>query len=163
MNGPAGGRGDERTQQLLIFNLAEEAYGVDILRVREVRRWEAARAVPNLPKHIKGVINLCGDMVPVTDLRVRFRSGPAVYRATTVVIVVSIRWDGCVLPLGLVVDGVTDVLLAAQQEIKPSPGFGARVDARFISGMVAAQGRTILLLDADRLLDGDELDRLESA
>jgi len=144
--------------QYLSFSLGGEEYGLDILKVQEIRGWESVRQLPDMPDYIKGVLDLRGSIVPIVDLRLRFRVGEARYTPTTVIIVVGVESGGSNRVMGLVVDGVSDVLDVAADAMRPAPALGARINTRFIRGMVTRDSRMVVLLDVDKLLDPDELD-----
>ncbi len=148
----AGGHG-----QYLSFNLGGEDYGLDILKVQEIRGWEAVRQLPDTPDYIKGVLDLRGTIVPIIDLRIRFHVGVAEYLTTTVIIVVATAKDGRSQVMGVVVDGVSDVLDVDSSTLRPAPNLGTRISTRFIHGMVSQDSRMVVLLDMDKLLDPDEL------
>jgi purine-binding chemotaxis protein CheW len=142
----------------MTFTLAEEVYGVDILRVQEIRGWETVTRVPNAPAYVKGVINLRGAIVPIFDLRERFNMPVQEYTKDTVVIVLRIQSQtgNSTRIMGVVVDAVSDVLSAKTAEIGSTPDFGGRVATEFISGLASAGGKMIMLLDVDKLLSQEE-------
>lgn len=140
--------------QFLTFNLGNELYGVDILRVQEIKGYSAVTKIPNTPSHIKGVLNLRGTIVPIIELRTKFALPTIEYTAFTVIIVVVVRDK----VMGLVVDSVSDVLNIGKTDIQPSPQFGANVDVSFVSGIGKSGDKLVALLDIDRLLaDGEML------
>ncbi|UNK57375.1 chemotaxis protein CheW [Pseudoxanthomonas daejeonensis] len=139
--------------EFLTFTLGEEHYGVDILKVQEIRGYDAVTRVPDAPEYIKGVINLRGTIVPVIDLRLKLRLREARYDSLTVMIVLNVK-DRVV---GIVVDGVSDVVPLLQEQIRPKPEFGAAVDTRFISGIGTLDERMLILLDIEMLLDSTDL------
>lgn len=141
--------------QFLTFQLGEELYGVDILRVQEIKGYTAVTRIPNTPPHIKGVLNLRGTIVPIVELRTTFEMPTIEYTAFTVIIVVVVRDK----VMGLVVDSVSDVLNIDRKDIQPAPQFGARVDVSFLNGIGKSGERLVSLLDIDRLLADDELPR----
>jgi len=149
------------SEQYLTFTIDDEAYGVDILRVQEIKGWEEVRVIPNTPEYVKGVLNLRGTIVPVVDLRIRFNVEDVVYLPTTVIIVLAITKENQRHITGFVVDGVSDVLDIQLHDIKSSPNFGTKVNTRFISNMVVREGQLVILLDTDKLLNMDELAMLE--
>lgn len=156
---------DAMTQglQYLTFNLAGEQYGVDILKVQEIRGWAPVTRMPNMPAFVRGVMNLRGAIVPVIDLRLRFELEAMEYTKTTVVIVVTVRSATGSRVVGVVVDGVSDVLNVEGAEIQPPPDFGTAVNTEFISGLVTAEEGMVMLLDVDRLLSVEEMFALETA
>ena len=150
---------DNKTQaaasadEFLSFTLGEEHYGVDILKVQEIRGYDAVTRVPDAPDYIKGVINLRGTIVPVIDLRLKLRLDEARYDAFTVMIVLNV--DDRVV--GIVVDSVSDVIPLNAEQIRPKPEFGAAVDTRFISGIGTQDERMLILLDIETLLDTTDI------
>lgn len=139
--------------QYLTFTLAHEEYGVEILKVQEIKGALAITPIPNTPPHIKGVMNLRGTIIPVVDLRQKFGLQAGEANAFTVIIVVKVGPK----VMGLIVDGVSDVLNIPTVDIQATPDFGSQVDARFISGMAKAGERLVVLLDIDRVLGSEEL------
>ncbi len=139
--------------QFLTFQLGEELYGVDILRVQEIKGYTAVTKIPNTPAHIKGVLNLRGTIVPIVELRTKFGMETIDYTMFTVIVVVVVREK----IMGLVVDAVSDVLNIDKKEIQPAPQFGAKVDVSFLNGIVKSGDKLIALLDMDRLLPDDDL------
>ena len=139
--------------QFLTFNLGEELYGVDILRVQEIKGYTAVTKIPNTPSHIKGVLNLRGTIVPIIELRTKFSMPTIDYTAFTVIIVVVVRDK----VMGLVVDAVSDVLNIDKKDIQPPPQFGAKVDVSFLNGIGKSSDKLVALLDMDRLLLDDEM------
>ncbi len=139
--------------EYLSFTLGNEHYGVDILKVQEIRGYDAVTRVPDAPDYIKGVINLRGTIVPVIDLRLKLRLDEARYDAFTVMIVLNVE-DRVV---GIVVDSVSDVIPLTGEQIRPTPEFGAAVDTRFISGIGTQDDRMLILLDIETLLDSADL------
>ncbi|MBX3325110.1 MAG: chemotaxis protein CheW [Nitrospira sp.] len=139
--------------QFLTFNLGEELYGVDILRVQEIKGYTAVTRIPNTPSHIKGVLNLRGTIVPVVELRTKFGMPTIDYTTFTVIIVVVVRDK----VMGLVVDAVSDVLNIDRKDIQATPQFGARVDVSFLNGIGKSGDKLVALLDMDRLLSDSDL------
>ena len=150
---------DNKTQaaasadEFLSFTLGEEHYGVDILKVQEIRGYDSVTRLPDAPDYIKGVINLRGTIVPVIDLRLKLRLDEARYDAFTVMIVLNV--DDRVV--GIVVDSVSDVIPLNAEQIRPKPEFGAAVDTRFISGIGTQDERMLILLDIETLLDTTDI------
>ncbi|MCP9470665.1 MAG: chemotaxis protein CheW [Nitrospira sp.] len=134
--------------QLLTFKLGDELYGVDILRVQEIKGYTTVTRIPNTPASIKGVINLRGTIVPIVELRTVFGMPAIDVTSFTVIIVVVVR-DKI---MGLVVDSVSDVLTIDRQDIQPPPAFGSRVDVSCLSGIAKSGDKLVALLDIDRLL-----------
>ena len=139
--------------QFLTFNLGDELYGVDILRVQEIKGYTTVTKIPNTPSHIKGVLNLRGTIVPIVELRTKFGMPTIDYTAFTVIIVVVVRDK----VMGLVVDSVSDVLNIDKKDIQPSPQFGAKVDVSFLNGIGKSGDKLVALLEMDRLLLDDEV------
>lgn len=139
--------------QFLTFQLGEELYGVDILRVQEIKGYTAVTKIPNTPPHIKGVLNLRGTIVPIVELRTKFGMETIDYTMFTVIIVVVVREK----IMGLVVDAVSDVLNIDKKDIQPPPQFGASVDVSFLNGIGKSGDKLVALLDMDRLLNDSDL------
>jgi purine-binding chemotaxis protein CheW len=147
---------EEGTEQYLSFILGEEEYGVEILRVQEIKGWDNVTQIPNTPHYLCGVLNLRGTIVPVVDLRLRFEMEKRKYTPTTVVIV--LRVEGVtVRTVGIVVDAVSDVHNVMPDEISAVPDFGLRVDTRYISGLVPVENKMVMILHIDHLLSVDAL------
>lgn len=138
----------EDGNQFLTFQLGEEQFGIDILRVQEIKGLAHLTQIPNVPPYIRGVMNLRGTVVPVVDLRHRFDMPAAAYNQFTVIIIVTVGQK----VMGLVVDAVSDVLNVGEKEMEELPDLGGGVDTTFISGMAKYEDRLITLLDIDRLL-----------
>ena len=148
--------------EFLSFTLGEEDYGVDILKVQEIRGYDAVTRLPDAPDYIKGVINLRGTIVPVIDLRLKLRMKEARYDAFTVMIVLNVE----ARVVGIVVDSVSDVISLNADQIRPTPEFGASVDTRFISGIGTMDERMLILLDIETLINSTDLvqhDAMEAA
>ncbi len=143
--------------QYLTFTLGQEEYGLEILKVQEIKGYSAITPIPNTPRYVKGVMNLRGTIIPVVDLRSKFAMTETEYTQFTVVVVVTVGTK----IMGLVVDAVSDVLNIPKSDIQETPDFGADVDARFISGMAKAGDKLVALLDIERVL-GDEASALGS-
>jgi purine-binding chemotaxis protein CheW len=138
-------------KQYLTFLLGEEQYAVDILCVEEIRSWEQPTVIPNAPKYVKGVINMRGIIVPIIDLRLRFKVGQPEYSELTVVIVLTVEVDDHTRTIGFVVDAVSDVLNAEDEEIKKSPYFGGLVPQSFIAGLINVGAKVVTLLNVETL------------
>lgn len=159
----AGGLGqDENGSQFLTFSLAGEAYGVDILRVQEIKGWVQVTRIPNTPEYLKGVLNLRGTIVPIIDMRIRFHLETMDYTSETVIIVLSVQTDAGDRVVGIVVDSVSDVLSVKPEDRKPSPDFGTNVNTEFIEGLATVEDQMVMLLDIDKMLTTDEISALES-
>ncbi|QNA87958.1 chemotaxis protein CheW [Massilia sp. Dwa41.01b] len=147
----------QATIEALAFRLGQEEYGVDILKVQEIRECGTATRIAGTPPHIKGVINLRGIMVPIVDLRLRFGLPMPEQAAGGVVIVLNIA--GSVI--GMVVDSVSDVISLGADEIRPAPRMGTGLDTDFLRGIGTVEGRMLILLDIERLLSSEELGLVE--
>ncbi|GIX36206.1 MAG: chemotaxis protein CheW [Lysobacteraceae bacterium] len=145
--------------EFLTFTLGAQHYGVDILKVQEIRGWEEVTPIPDTPAHIKGVINLRGTIVPVLDLRIKFRLGEPVYDRFTVMIILNLGER----TVGIVVDGVSDVVQLPPEQIRPAPPLGAGIDARYLLGVGVIEKKMVLLLDIERLLGAQDLALLDQA
>ena len=139
--------------QYLTFTLGQEEYGVEILKVQEIKGYSSVTPLPNTPSYIKGVMNLRGTIIPVVDLRTKFAMAEAEYNQFTVIIVVTVGTK----VVGLVVDAVSDVLNIPKLDIQATPDFGSQVDVRFISGISKAGEKLVVLLDIDKVVRGEEL------
>ncbi len=143
--------------QYLTFELGEEPYGLQILKVQEIIGMTSVTRVPRMPDFVRGVINLRGKVIPVIDLRSRFSLESQEQTERTCIIVVQIGASGHQVTLGIIVDQVSEVVDIGPDQIEPSPDFGTNVDTTFILGMGKVGERVIMLLDLDRVLSGDEL------
>src|SRR6185295_14452304 len=149
----------EATREVLVFVLGKEEYGVDILKVQEIRGYEKVTPIPAAPAYLKGVINLRGIIVPVIDLRIKFGLADPQYDSFTVVIILRLA----ARVIGMVVDGVSDVVALAPSEVKPAPQLGALVDSSFLAGLATQAERKVLLLDIEKFLSSAELNLLGQA
>ncbi|MEJ2529060.1 MAG: chemotaxis protein CheW [Gammaproteobacteria bacterium] len=137
--------------EYLTFSVGAECFGVDILKVQEIRAWEEVTRIPNAPEYVMGVLNLRGAIVPVYDLRLRIGMEFREYDQETVVIILRAMGNSGERNIGVVVDTVSDVLLTTAQEVKAAPDFGSRLDTRFISGITTSADRMVTLLQVDML------------
>ncbi len=137
--------------QYLTFTLGREEYGIEILKVQEIKGYSAITPIPSTPPHVRGVMNLRGTIIPVMDLRARLRMAEAACTPFTVIVVVKVEPK----TIGLVVDAVSDVLNIPRGDIQETPDFGAEVDAGFISGLAKAAEKLVVLLNLDKLLGGE--------
>ena len=135
-------------RQYLTFALGAEEYGVEILKVQEIKGYSAITPIPNTPSYVKGVMNLRGSIIPIVDLRAKLSMPETTYNQFTVIIVVRVGAK----TVGVVVDAVSDVLNIPLKDIQPTPDFGSQVDARFISGLAKASERLVVLLDIEKVL-----------
>ena len=143
----------DSANQVLTFMLADEEYGVDILRVQEIKGWESATEIPNTPDYIQGVMNLRGTIVPIVDLRSRFDLQRIDYSSTTVVIVLKTINDKVEKTIGFIVDAVSDVYNLTEEQLKPPPDFGKAVNTEFVKGLATVDEKMLILLDIDHLVD----------
>lgn len=148
---------DDDGAQFLSFILAGEHYGIDILRVQEIKGWTPVTRVPQTPDFMKGVLNLRGTVVPIIDMRMRFELEEVEYTPLTVVIVMSVQSETGERLIGIVVDAVSDVLNVGVDEIKPTPDFGETVSTEFIKGLASVDDKMVMLLDVDKLFNVAEL------
>jgi purine-binding chemotaxis protein CheW len=144
--------------QFLTFILAGEEYGVDILRVQEIRGWTTVTQIPRVPDYVKGVINLRGTIVPIVDLRRRFRMEEIKYGPTTVVIVLKILSGDCDRVMGIVVDAVSDVYNVNNADIRPAPDIGSQLSLDFVRGLASVNDKMVIVLDIEKLLNVRDLD-----
>lgn len=145
-------------REILVFTLGREEYGIDILKVQEIRGYDAVTTLANMPAFIKGVINLRGAIVPIIDMRLKFKLGQADYNQFTVVIILNIGKR----VVGMVVDGVSDVLTLTPEQIRPAPEFGNTLNTEYLSGLGAIDERMIILMDIEKLMTSPELQLVES-
>jgi purine-binding chemotaxis protein CheW len=150
------------SQQILTFSLGAETYGVEILRVQEIRGFSTVTRIPQSPPHVLGVLNLRGTVVPIVDLRMRFALAEVAFTALTVIIVLSVEGGSGRRNFGLVVDGVSDVMDLAPDAVRPTPEFGSQVNTDFIRGLATLGDSMVMLLDIDRLI-GDDLREVSHA
>ncbi len=143
------------SHQVLTFVLGSETYGVDILRVQELRGWSAVTKIPHAPPYLLGVLNLRGSIVPIVDLRMQFNLERAEYTAVTVIIVLAVHSQAGRRDFGVVVDGVSDVVDVKVADVKPAPDLNSRSATEHIRGLVPLTDRMIVLLDIDRLIGSD--------
>ncbi|RZT29318.1 chemotaxis protein CheW [Cupriavidus agavae] len=145
-------------QEYLVFTLGTEEYGIDILKVQEIRSYETVTRIANAPDFIKGVTNLRGVIVPIVDLRLKFDLGNVRYDHQTVVIILNVA--GRVV--GIVVDGVSDVLTLTGDDIKPAPEFGVSVSNEHLTGLGSVEGRMLILIDIERMMTSAEMSLIEA-
>ena len=149
--------GPSNSRQVLTFCLGAETYGVDILRVQEIRGWTPVTRIPKSPAHVLGVLNLRGSIVPIVDLRVRFSLERAEFTPLTVIIVLSIMTPDGRSEFGLVVDSVSDVVDISVDDLKETPNLGGKLNADFIQCLATVSDRMLILLDVDALVGKDLL------
>jgi purine-binding chemotaxis protein CheW len=144
--------------EFLTFRLGGEEYGIDILRVQEIRSYEEPTRIANAPSFIKGVVNLRGVIVPVVDLRIKLGCDKVEYNGFTVVIVLNVR--GRVV--GAVVDSVSDVLELAGDLVKPAPDMNTNVDTSFITGIASVGERMLILMDIEALMSSQDMGLMDA-
>lgn len=155
---------DAVDDQVLSFVLGNEEYGVDILRVQEIKGWEKTTVIPNTPDYVMGVINLRGSVVPIVDLRVRFGLEQITYNDSTVVIIVrSEDPDGSQKIIGLVVDGVSDVYALNKSELQPSPDMAGTVHTDYVNGLATVSDKMVIVLHVDALINTGILASIKKA
>lgn len=157
MNYGSKDAGDGAGDEYLAFTLGREEYGIDILRVQEIRGYEPVTRIANAPDFIKGVVNLRGTIIPVVDMRIKFRLGQPTYDEFTVVIVLNIA--GRVV--GMVVDSVSDVMTLSPDQVRPAPEVGTVFDTEFLIGLGALGERMLILVDIDRLMSSSDMGLIE--
>jgi purine-binding chemotaxis protein CheW len=151
---------DGQAREFLTFRLGAESYGIEILKVQEIRGYEQPTSIANAPTFIKGVINLRGVIVPILDLRIKLRLGAANYDEFTVVIILNVARR----MVGVVVDAVSDVVALAPDSIRPSPEFASSVfDTQYITGLGTLDGQMLILLDIERLITSADMALVEEA
>ncbi|MEC8080255.1 MAG: chemotaxis protein CheW [Pseudomonadota bacterium] len=141
------------TREFLTFVLGDETYALDIMTVKEIRGYEATTKIANAPDFIKGVINLRGDIVPIIDLRIKFGIGEPTYNEWTIVIMLNIHER----IVGIVVDGVSDVMNLEDEEVKPAPEFGVAFDSKYLHGLATLEDHMVIIVDIEALISRDEL------
>ena len=153
----------EREGKYLTFTLAEEEYGIGILKIKEIIGMMPITTVPQTPEFVKGVINLRGKVIPVIDLRLRFGIAEIDYTERTCIIVVEIAGQAGTVLIGIVVDSVSEVLNVKGEEIEDTPTFGTKLDTEYILGMAKMEGGVKILLDIDKVLNTEEVGMLEQS
>lgn len=147
----------EESKEYLTFTLGDEEYGIDILKVQEIRGYDAVTRIANSPVFIKGVINMRGIIVPILDMRLKFSLGQVEYNEFTVVIILNVA--GRVV--GIVVDGVSDVIALKRSQIRPAPEFGALMDTAYIDGLTTLDERMVIMVDIEKLITSNEMGLIE--
>jgi purine-binding chemotaxis protein CheW len=147
------------SRELLTFTLGREEYGIDILKVQEIRGYDAVTTIANAPEFIKGVINLRGIIVPIVDMRIKFKLEKISYDETTVVIILNVA-DRV---MGMVVDGVSDVITLKSDQVKPAPEFGSSLDTKYLQGLGTVNDRMLILVDIEKLMTSRDMELVELA
>lgn len=143
--------------EFLTFRLGSEEYGIEILKVQEIRGYDSVTQIANAPDFIKGVVNLRGIIVPILDMRIKFRLNCVEYNQFTVVIILNVA--GRVM--GIVVDGVSDVIELEANQVRPAPEFGAAIDTEYITGLGTVADRMLILIDIEKLMSNSDMGLLE--
>lgn len=156
------GKSDSRVGKYLVFHLGREEFGIRVLKVREIMGVQDITAVPQTPAYVKGVINLRGKVIPVVDLRLKFGLPETEYTQRTCIIVVQVQGEGGVMLMGIVVDGVAEVLNLAAADIEDTPDFGQGVATPYLLGMAKIKGKVKILLEIDQVLTSTELHGLDA-
>lgn len=143
--------------EFLTFRLGNEEYGIEILKVQEIRGYDSVTQIANAPDFIKGVVNLRGIIVPILDMRIKFRLNCVEYNQFTVVIILNVA--GRVM--GIVVDGVSDVIELEANQVRPAPEFGTAIDTEYITGLGTVADRMLILIDIERLMSNSDMGLLE--
>ncbi|MRT10711.1 chemotaxis protein CheW [Enterobacteriaceae bacterium RIT711] len=151
--------GETVGQEFLVFTLGDEEYGIDILKVQEIRGYDQVTRIANTPAFIKGVTNLRGVIVPILDLRIKFDQDGVEYNDNTVVIVLNFGQR----VVGIVVDGVSDVLSLTAEQIRPAPEFAVTLSTEYLTGLGALGDRMLILVNIEKLLNSEEMALVDSA
>ncbi len=150
---PAAAVAGRMANEFLTFRLGSEEYGIEILKVQEIRGYDAITHIANAPEFIKGVVNLRGIIVPIIDMRIKFKLGKADYDQFTVVIILNVA--GRVM--GIVVDGVSDVINLSAEQVRPAPEFGVVIDTEYIMGLGTVEERMLILVDIEKLMGSTDM------
>ena len=148
-----------QTHEYLAFRLGAEEYGIDILKVQEIRKYDTVTRIANAPAFLKGVINLRGSIVPIIDMRVKFALGNAEYSTFTVVIILNVA----ARVVGIVVDSVSDVTSLTGGQIRQAPDFSASFDTKYILGLASIDKRMLIVTDIERLMSSRDMELLDEA
>jgi purine-binding chemotaxis protein CheW len=145
--------------EFLTFTLGKEEYGLDIIKVQEIRGYDAVTHIANTPEFIKGVINLRGIIVPIVDMRIKFDLGHPEYNELTVVIILNVAHR----VIGMVVDGVSDVITLSTDQIKAAPEFGSAIATQYVMGLGTVDDRMLILVDIEKLMTSSDMELVEMA
>lgn len=157
-SGQAANVTDNTGNEFLAFTLGKEEYGIHILKVQELRGYETVTRIANAPEFIKGVVNLRGIIVPIVDMRIKFKLGEPTYDQFTVVIILNI--GGRVM--GMVVDSVSDVITLTADQVKPPPEMGTAFNTDYLIGLGTLEERMLILIDIDKLMSSTEMGLIEN-
>jgi purine-binding chemotaxis protein CheW len=153
---------NKRAGKYLIFSLGAEEFGTEVVKVREIMGLQDITAIPQVPTYVKGVINLRGKVIPVIDLRLKFAMEPQEYTPRTCIVVVHTWQADEDLIIGMIVDGVVEVLNLMASDIEDTPDFGPGVLTPYLTGMAKVKGKVKILLDIDQVLSATELQGLST-
>lgn len=156
-NSAVSSRAKSAAGEYLTFVLGSEEYGLEILKVQEIRGYDAVTQIANTPEFIKGVVNLRGKIVPIVDLRIKFHLGKVEYDEFTVVIILNL--SGRVV--GIVVDGVSDVMALQEEQIRDVPSLVTSIDTKYIVGLATVESRMLILVDIEQLMSSDDMALLD--
>jgi purine-binding chemotaxis protein CheW len=145
--------------EYLTYMLGKETYGIDILKVQEIRGYDTVTHIANAPDFMKGVINLRGVIVPIVDMRIKFKVGEATYHEFTVVIIMNVLNR----VIGMVVDSVSDVVTLTPDQIRPAPELGAALDTHYITGLGTQNDQMLILVDIEKLMSSEEMQLIDHA
>lgn len=145
--------------EYLTFLLGSEEYGLEILKVQEIRGYDAVTQIANTPDFIKGVVNLRGKIVPIVDMRIKFNLGKVEYDEFTVVIILSLNQR----VIGIVVDGVSDVMALNEEQIRDVPSLVTSIDTKYIVGLASVEEKMLILVDIEQLMGSQEMELVDSA
>jgi purine-binding chemotaxis protein CheW len=159
MPGMGSGAREIGGREYLAFTLGSEEYGIDILKVQEIRCYDTVTRIANSPAFIKGVINLRGNIVPIVDMRIKFNLEKVDYDEFTVVIILNVANR----VVGMVVDGVSDVLTLLPEQIRPAPEFGATFDTEYLVGLGAVDQRMLILVDIEKLMGSPDMGLVDAS
>ena len=154
-------KADNRAGKYLVFHLGDEEFGIQVQKVREIMGVQDITQVPQTPPHVKGVINLRGKVIPVVDLRLKFTMPALEYTHRTCIIVVQVQGPRGSMLMGIVVDGVVEVLQVAGADVEDTPSFGKEVEIPYVMGLAKLKGKVKILLDIDQVMTARELARLD--
>lgn len=155
----SGSMASRMANEFLTFRLGGEEYGIEILKVQEIRGYDSITQIANAPEFIKGVVNLRGIIVPIIDMRIKFRLGNADYDQFTVVIILNVA--GRVM--GIVVDGVSDVISLEAEQMRPTPEFGSVIDTEYIMGLGTVDERMLILIDIEKLMGSSDMGLIDQS
>jgi purine-binding chemotaxis protein CheW len=155
-------KGDNRGGKYLVFHLGREEFGIRVVKVREIMGIQDITAVPQTAAHVKGVINLRGKVIPVVDLRLKFGLPEQEYTQRTCIIVVEVRGEAGPMSMGIVVDGVAEVLNLAVADIEDTPDFGDGTATPYLLGMAKVKGKVKILLEIEQVLTRQDLHALNA-